>query len=103
MDAGERTVYEKQCRGEVSVPVEVAAKLKCRYINNRNPYLLLAPFKTEEAYLDPKIVIFHNIMSDKEIDVLKKLAHPRVSLQFYFRFSPFFSIMFFILKWETQC
>lgn len=40
----------------------------------------IAPLKVEEAYLKPKILLFRDVMSDSEIEVIKKLAQPRVSL-----------------------
>lgn len=59
-------------------PAEITSQLKCRYVNNNNPFLLIAPFKLEEAYLQPRIVIYHDVMSDNEIETIKRLAQPRV-------------------------
>jgi len=39
--------------------------------------LILGPLKEEEAYLDPKIVIYHDVLYDNEIETLKKMAAPR--------------------------
>uniref|UniRef100_A0AAR5PQR8 procollagen-proline 4-dioxygenase n=2 Tax=Dendroctonus ponderosae TaxID=77166 RepID=A0AAR5PQR8_DENPD len=72
-----KDLYEALCRGEVSTPVEVQAKLKCRYLSRDNPFLKLAPFKVEEAHLEPDLFIFHDVMSDKEIETIKRLAQPR--------------------------
>lgn len=77
LEVPERALYEQLCRGEVSTPIEITSNLKCRYINNNNPFLLIAPFKIEEAFHEPKIVIFHNVMSDSEIETIKQLARPR--------------------------
>lgn len=78
--AAGRELYEQLCRGEVTTPIEITSKLVCYYENNgRNPYLLLAPFKVEEAYKKPRILIFHDVLADSEIATIKKLAHPRVS------------------------
>ncbi|XP_066146817.1 prolyl 4-hydroxylase subunit alpha-1 isoform X1 [Euwallacea fornicatus] len=72
-----RDLYEALCRGEVSTPVEMQAKLKCRYLTRNNPFLIIAPFKVEEAHLEPDLFIFHDVMSDNEIATIKRLAHPR--------------------------
>jgi prolyl 4-hydroxylase len=32
----------------------------------------------EEALLKPKIVVYHDVMSDDEIETVKKMAKPRV-------------------------
>ncbi|KAH1012127.1 hypothetical protein HUJ05_011340 [Dendroctonus ponderosae] len=77
-----KDLYEALCRGEVSTPVEVQAKLKCRYLSRDNPFLKLAPFKVEEAHLEPDLFIFHDVMSDKEIETIKRLAQPRVAISF---------------------
>ena len=51
--------------------------LKCKYNHGHHPYLLLAPYKEEELYLDPKIVLFYDVMSDQEISTIKSFAIPR--------------------------
>lgn len=76
-----KQLYEQLCRGEITAPPAVMAKLHCRYVDNGNPFLKIAPFKVEEAYPKPKIVIFHDVMSDDEISTIKRIAHPRVSKQ----------------------
>lgn len=73
-----RDLYEALCRNEVSTPAEVQAKLRCRYLTRpENLFLTIAPFKIEEAHLDPDLFIFHDVMSDEEIETIKRLAHPR--------------------------
>lgn len=68
------------CRGEVTTPIEITSRLICYYENNnKNPFLLIAPFKVEEAYKQPRILIFHDVIADSEIATIKKLAQPRVS------------------------
>ena len=57
----------------------VEARLRCRYVTNGQPFLMLQPVKEEEAYLNPRIVIYHDVLLDGEIDTIKKMAQPRVS------------------------
>ena len=57
---------------------KVESSLRCRYITNNVPYLFIQPIKMEEALLKPRIVIYHDVISDDEIDTVKKLAKPRV-------------------------
>ncbi|KAL6443509.1 hypothetical protein ACFW04_001583 [Cataglyphis niger] len=73
----ERERYEMLCRGEVSIPLEVEKNLKCRYVDRGIPFLKIAPFKEEEAYLDPRIVVYHNVIYDEEIETIKRMAQPR--------------------------
>ncbi|KAJ9592145.1 hypothetical protein L9F63_001261, partial [Diploptera punctata] len=73
----ERDVYEMHCRLEHQMPASITAKLKCRYTDRGNPYLRLARVKEEEAYLDPLILIYHDVIYDSEIETIKKLSMPR--------------------------
>ncbi|XP_074103649.1 prolyl 4-hydroxylase subunit alpha-1 [Cotesia typhae] len=73
----ERERYEMLCRGEVPMSPQIQKDLKCRYVDRGIPFLKIAPFKEEEAYLDPRIVIYHDVISDAEIDTIKRLAQPR--------------------------
>ncbi|CAH1970360.1 unnamed protein product [Acanthoscelides obtectus] len=73
----DRERYEALCRGELTLPDELVSKLKCRYVTNNNPYLLIAPFKVEQAHISPDLFIFHDVMSDAEIKTIKTLATPK--------------------------
>lgn len=63
----------------MQLPEEISSKLKCKYVTRNNSYLLIAPFKVEEAHHKPHIWIYHDVMSDAEIETIKKLSMPRVS------------------------
>ena len=77
-DLSERRLYELLCRGDIKPSPAQLAPLRCRYINNNSAFLKIAPLKIEEANLNPYIVVFHDIMYDSEIELIKKLAKPRV-------------------------
>ena len=53
-------------------------KLFCYYDNNR-PEILLKPVKVEIINLDPSVYLFHDVVTDKEINHVIKLAGPKVS------------------------
>lgn len=55
-------------------------KLVCRYRTRNNPLLLMMPAKEEDVFLDPWIVMYHDVMSDSEINAVKGLATPKVLL-----------------------
>ncbi|CAG9772637.1 unnamed protein product [Ceutorhynchus assimilis] len=76
-DPESKDLYEALCRGEVTIPIEIKTQLRCRYVSNNNPFLKIAPFKVEEANLEPDLFIFHDVMSDDEIATIKRLAQPR--------------------------
>lgn len=66
------------CRNETRLPPSELSKLKCRYVTNKSAFLKIAPLKLEEAHLKPYIVIYHDVMYEAEIDLIKKMAKPRV-------------------------
>ena len=53
-------------------------KLFCYYHNDR-PEILLKPVKVEMINLDPNLYLFHDVVTDKEINHVIKLARPKVS------------------------
>ena len=78
----ERDNYEALCRGEnLQLTKARQRKLFCRYINY-HPSLIIAPVKEEIIYDQPKIWVFHDVISDKQIEILKTLAFPKVVLNF---------------------
>ncbi|GAB1295134.1 Prolyl 4-hydroxylase subunit alpha-1 [Apodemus speciosus] len=78
----ERRKYEMLCRGEgVKMTPRRQKRLFCRYHDgNRNPKFILAPAKQEDEWDKPRIIRFHDIISDAEIEIVKDLAKPRQKL-----------------------
>ncbi|XP_033225929.1 prolyl 4-hydroxylase subunit alpha-1-like [Belonocnema kinseyi] len=64
------------CRGDTLLPADIQKKLKCRYIDRGVPFLKIAPFKEEEVYVDPKIVVYHDVIYEEEIENIKSLSEP---------------------------
>ncbi|POI32272.1 hypothetical protein CIB84_003976, partial [Bambusicola thoracicus] len=77
----ERDIYEALCRGEgVKMTPRRQKRLFCRYHDgNRNPHLLIAPFKEEDEWDSPHIVRYYDVMSDEEIEKIKQLAKPKLA------------------------
>jgi prolyl 4-hydroxylase len=73
----ESELTRKVCSGELKTDISKVSKLSCRFISN-SAFSKLARFKLEEAFLDPYIVVYHEVLSDSEIDILKKLANPHL-------------------------
>ncbi|XP_065089085.1 prolyl 4-hydroxylase subunit alpha-1-like [Ochlerotatus camptorhynchus] len=69
--------YRKLCRGEVQRNASETSNLKCRYVTSGSAFTRLAPLKLEEVHILPRIVLYHNVLSDNEIQVLKRIAKPR--------------------------
>ncbi|XP_046709708.1 prolyl 4-hydroxylase subunit alpha-1a isoform X2 [Silurus meridionalis] len=76
----ERGKYEQLCRGEgIRLTPRKQSRLFCRfYDNNRHPYYVLGPVKQEDEWDRPRIVRFHNIISEREMEKIKELAKPRL-------------------------
>ncbi|KAI9553536.1 hypothetical protein GHT06_021454 [Daphnia sinensis] len=69
--------YEKLCRGEKLMDPKIEGQLHCRYVTNNVPFFFIQPVKMEEAYLKPLLVIYHDVITDEEIETVKQLAKPR--------------------------
>ncbi|XP_026315826.1 prolyl 4-hydroxylase subunit alpha-2-like [Hyposmocoma kahamanoa] len=52
-------------------------QLKCKYLSENHPFLKLAPVKLEELYLGPDVYLFHNVISDREIEDINSVSKTR--------------------------
>ncbi|XP_068585290.1 prolyl 4-hydroxylase subunit alpha-1-like isoform X3 [Cebidichthys violaceus] len=77
----ERKKYEQLCRGEgLKMTPRRRSRLFCRYHDNdRHPKYVIGPVKQEDEWDRPRIVRYHDIVSDAEIEKVKELAKPRVA------------------------
>lgn len=76
-DMVQKIRYEKLCREDIKLTPKQMAPLRCRYVSNK-PFLRIAPLKLEEAFLDPYIVTYIDVLYDSEIRKIKELAQPNV-------------------------
>ena len=60
-------------------PPAIRENSHCRLLHHGDPYLKLGPFKEEQMSLVPYVVVFHDILSDLEIDFLIKESRPNLS------------------------
>nr|XP_020515530.2 prolyl 4-hydroxylase subunit alpha-1-like isoform X1 [Labrus bergylta] len=76
----ERDKYEELCRGEgLKMTPRRQSRLFCRYYdNNRHPKYVIGPVKQEDEWDRPRIVRYHDIVSDREMEKVKELAKPRL-------------------------
>ena len=73
----EYILYSQVCRGNVTKNPSELSELHCRYISN-SPFTKLAPFKVEEANLDPYIVLYIDVLSDNQIEYLTRISKNKV-------------------------
>lgn len=71
-------LYDTACKGQLLKSPAEQMELKCRYMTNNVEFLKIAPFKVEEVNIDPPILIFRDVIYDREIDELKVLARPKL-------------------------
>lgn len=78
-ELSEREIYESLCRGEDRLPQRIKNTLYCHYLDTtRIPYLRLTKIKVEIVYHQPYAVIYHDVVSEKEIETIKRLATPKL-------------------------
>ncbi|XP_061400915.1 prolyl 4-hydroxylase subunit alpha-2-like [Musca vetustissima] len=65
--------YQLGCRGFYS---NYISNLHCLYNRTASAFLQLAPLKMEILQLDPYMVLYHDIISEHEIEELKNMARP---------------------------
>ncbi|XP_058613888.1 prolyl 4-hydroxylase subunit alpha-2-like [Onychostoma macrolepis] len=77
----ESSNYEALCRGEVDERTSKRQRaLSCRYsTGGGNPRLMYAPVKEEVEWDEPRIIRYHDIISDREIEILKNISRPLLS------------------------
>ncbi|XP_077078024.1 prolyl 4-hydroxylase subunit alpha-2-like [Siphateles boraxobius] len=73
--------YEALCRGEVDERISKRQRaLSCKYsTGGGNPRLMYAPVKEEVEWDEPRIIRYHDIISDREIEILKNISRPQLS------------------------
>ncbi|XP_033220087.1 prolyl 4-hydroxylase subunit alpha-1-like isoform X2 [Belonocnema kinseyi] len=72
--------YTSLCKGEILLHMDIQKHLKCRYVDHGIPFLKIAPFKEEEVFLDPRIVLYHDVIYEEEIKLLQRLSKPRLEV-----------------------
>ncbi|KAH7636267.1 vacuolar protein sorting-associated protein 33a-like protein [Dermatophagoides farinae] len=77
--------YQMLCRGE-EFPMDKTelkrrtSDQRCYYsTNNGHPYLILKPLKVEQFNSEPFIAMYYDVISDKEIEIIKELSMPMLT------------------------
>ncbi|KAH8311401.1 hypothetical protein KR044_006108 [Drosophila immigrans] len=75
--------YERGCRGQFPVK----SQLHCVYNSTNSPFLRLAPLKMELIGLDPYMVLYHDVISPREISELQSMAVPSLKRATVFQYA----------------
>ena len=76
---------------QLKISKQYASQLKCSYATY-DPYLIIGPVKQELLYLDPLVIMFHDVITDKQIETMKKLSTAKVKNLNFFNFKSTLSI-----------
>lgn len=72
--------YQALCRGERWRRPAQEKDLYCYVTNSNHPWLFIQPVKVEVMSLSPSILIYHELMTAAESELIRTLAKPMVSL-----------------------
>jgi prolyl 4-hydroxylase len=67
--------YEGLCRGEKTMDYKLKHRLTCHYARH-HPTLYISPVRQEQVYLDPPMFLFHDILTKKQMQIVKELGQP---------------------------
>jgi prolyl 4-hydroxylase len=72
----EKMMTHRVCRGDLTRSPSETKNLLCKFASF-STFSTIAPFKLEEASIEPYIVIYHDVFSDTEIEELLSIARPK--------------------------
>ncbi|EDV53054.1 prolyl 4-hydroxylase subunit alpha-2 [Drosophila erecta] len=75
---GEFQAYSLTCSGHWRLTPKEQSHLRCGYVTETHPFLWIAPLKAEELFQDPLLVLYHDVIYQSEIDVIRKLTENRL-------------------------
>ena len=61
-------------------PLHLVGRLKCYFDHKDDPFYYLQPIQAEELHYNPVIMMFHDILSPKEMKVIRLAAAPLVGI-----------------------
>ena len=70
--------HNRLCSGKEKMEQNIKNVLYCKYSTHK-PRFILKPLKMEYVYNDPEIIIFHDLLRDFEMEVIKEKARPELS------------------------
>ncbi|XP_076037041.1 prolyl 4-hydroxylase subunit alpha-1-like [Oratosquilla oratoria] len=68
--------FQALCRGLQLQDDAYVKTLTCWYDDREVPYLRLMPVRVERQHHDPELLVFHQVLSEEEVEMIKTLAKP---------------------------
>lgn len=78
-------VGDYNCNHKQLQTTATQSKLTCYYKNDR-PFLRIAPIKVERLNMEPEVLLFKQVLTDSEIDLLKRISGPNVRTNDFYCF-----------------
>ena len=75
---GREDLLSKTCNREIRNNITLQPN-QCHFLHNFDPYLKLGPFQLEVYTKIPYRVVFHDFLSQKEIDHMIEISLPNLS------------------------
>lgn len=70
--------YRFTCSGHIRLTAAEQTHLRCGYLTETHPFLLLAPLKVEELSHDPLLLLYHEVIYQSEIDIIANLTRHKI-------------------------
>ncbi|KAM8706636.1 hypothetical protein ACLKA7_010836 [Drosophila subpalustris] len=70
--------YRYTCSGHIKTTPREQRHLRCGYMTETHPFLLLAPLKVEELSDDPLLLLYHEVIYQSEIDAIAELTRNKI-------------------------
>ncbi|XP_034484385.1 prolyl 4-hydroxylase subunit alpha-2 [Drosophila innubila] len=70
--------YRYTCSGHIKTTPGEQRHLRCGYLTETHPFLLLAPLKVEELSDDPLLLLYHEVIYQSEIDTITELTRNKI-------------------------
>ncbi|KAK7065989.1 hypothetical protein SK128_015302 [Halocaridina rubra] len=80
-------LYHRLCRGEELRPLNMTAKLYCRYVSNSSPLYLIGPLRMEVHSLSPYVVTFEGVLTSSEARDIQNISAGFLEKSSTFRFN----------------
>ncbi|KAI8045018.1 prolyl 4-hydroxylase subunit alpha-2 [Drosophila gunungcola] len=76
---GEFQAFSLTCSGHWRLTPKEQRHLRCGYVTETHPFLWIAPLKAEELFQDPLLVLYHDVIYQSEIDVIRELTKNKLT------------------------
>ncbi|KAG1660319.1 Prolyl 4-hydroxylase subunit alpha-2 [Nymphon striatum] len=70
--------YKELCQGKILTDPKYSKELICAYVRGSHPRFILSPNKVEILSFDPIVAMYHDIVTEKEMNYLKSVSKDKL-------------------------